>query len=59
MEMYEIHPLVLSWVVFFMFWLGLVGAYVEKDDCINFIKGLGAILLLTGILMIGVYIGSR
>ena len=58
--MIEIQALHFIWGSMLMFWFGVWAAYDSpKGVSATVIKLLGALLAITGILMIGIWIGSR
>ena len=59
MEMLEISPLVLLWTMGLANWLGVCSAYFHADANKAFAKIMGIVLLLTGILMFGIWVGGR
>ena len=59
MEMVEIHPTVLVWVMLLANWIGNCVGYLNAEKSKTYIKVMGIILLLTGILMLGIWIGGR
>ena len=59
METVEIYPVVFMWVLLLANWLGNCSAYFRAEESKTYVKVMGIILLLTGILMLGVWIGGR
>jgi len=59
MEMVEIHPAVFVWALLLANWIGNCSACTNVEESKTYIKIMGIALLLTGILMLGIWIGNR
>lgn len=59
MEMIEISPVKLIWSGMLILWFGFCSAYFNKEDTKIVIKGLGVLLLITGIFLLGIAVGGR
>jgi hypothetical protein len=59
MELIQIHPVGFIWGMLFVLWLGFCSAYMHKDEARSVVKVLGFFLLATGVLLLGISIGSE